>query len=308
MSFRESPLWSDKFRRVYLPYSLQRLEDGRWVVLNRNYKPIGMHDTHPHVDYTDYAVRAKIDTQTLRKLSYSPLKNDTSQIWLYNDGCIPDGSNAQDTQRYFERLRMLDAIDTYDFAYPVDLERLFTPHSLKHLGGSNWQVYNWEGEPLGGPVYIHALRNYAFRYAKQRFEVYTLNMISKTPLLDAEITEPTDLKWTKRSKLVKQLLARTEEESPIGDLARDAARDDTFPMDAEADDLFKYFRPWKNGAFDACVEFLDELDFDVDYMFLEERAEAEEQAVAEHLAESGTEMTCATVAQARAALGLSDNH
>jgi len=43
----------DNPRAIFLPYCIQRLEDGRYVVLNRNYKPLGFRTTE-FLRYEDY--------------------------------------------------------------------------------------------------------------------------------------------------------------------------------------------------------------------------------------------------------------
>lgn len=95
------------FRRIYLPYCLKKQPDGRWIVLNRNYKPLGQH-TRQWVDYADpHLVNFKgLGPATLAKLSApgSELTEDT--VYLYNDGCMPiDGAAHWDA--YQARLRLL---------------------------------------------------------------------------------------------------------------------------------------------------------------------------------------------------------
>jgi hypothetical protein len=73
-------------RRVFMPYCLQRLEDGRYVVLNRYYKPLGLDNRH--FDYDDYAVKLRITAKGAAKLSFKG-SEDVNNIYLYNDGSIP---------------------------------------------------------------------------------------------------------------------------------------------------------------------------------------------------------------------------
>ena len=88
-----------------------QLDDGRYVVLNREYKPIGFR-TREHVDYQAYpiAVRFKgLTKATARKLSYKG-SEDLERIALYNDGCIPTKS-AANMEAYLARLALLAELE-----------------------------------------------------------------------------------------------------------------------------------------------------------------------------------------------------
>lgn len=93
-------------RSVHLPYTLHRLDDGRYAVLNRERLPIGYHDRDLAPPIESVAVKIKGLTPTLaKKLSIS--KNDTPDaIHLYDDGCIPT-SNLQSMTKYMKRLNKL---------------------------------------------------------------------------------------------------------------------------------------------------------------------------------------------------------
>lgn len=61
------------FRAVFFPYCLDKQPDGQYVVLNREYKPIGF-KTREHIKYQDYPVYVElkgIDSATAAKLSYT---------------------------------------------------------------------------------------------------------------------------------------------------------------------------------------------------------------------------------------------
>lgn len=93
-------------RRRFLPYCLKRLDDGRYVILNRDYKPLGL----PGTDWVTYeehpsAVRLRITEETAASLSYKG-NPDKAAIYLYNDGCIPTRSN-QAMEAYLDRLAHL---------------------------------------------------------------------------------------------------------------------------------------------------------------------------------------------------------
>ncbi len=81
------------FRNMYLPYCLERQKNGSYVVLNREYKPVGF-NTEAWIEYKDFPVSAtfKITRPLARRLSYNKDGN-LERIFLYNDGCLPEKSN-----------------------------------------------------------------------------------------------------------------------------------------------------------------------------------------------------------------------
>jgi hypothetical protein len=86
-----------------MPYCLQRLSDGRYIPLNRNYKPLGVQN-YPWVDYEAHpsAARMKITPATAKKLSYDG-SGDLDRIYFYNDGCVPT-RGATHFRAYADRL------------------------------------------------------------------------------------------------------------------------------------------------------------------------------------------------------------
>lgn len=102
---------SNNVRSVHLPYCVKKLEDGRYVVLNRDYKPLGFR-TKEHVDYAAYpiAFKARGLTKTVAaKISWES-SEDLDNIFLYNDGCVPTTSAANMTA-YLERLHALAKVE-----------------------------------------------------------------------------------------------------------------------------------------------------------------------------------------------------
>ena len=75
------------FRGLYLPYCLVKQDDGRYIILNRIYKPLGIF-SQEWVDYGSYPIRVKIHKRLINKLSIDG-KGDTDRIYLYNDGTKP---------------------------------------------------------------------------------------------------------------------------------------------------------------------------------------------------------------------------
>ncbi|TAE59412.1 MAG: hypothetical protein EAZ76_05520 [Nostocales cyanobacterium] len=96
-----------EFRAIFFPYCLQKQSDGRYVVLNRRYKPLGF-NTLEHIEYEKYPICVKLKglgSKTAAKLSWNGDSN-TDIIYLYNDGCIPTNS-SQDMKNYLKRLEIL---------------------------------------------------------------------------------------------------------------------------------------------------------------------------------------------------------
>ncbi|MFS2004635.1 hypothetical protein ACEN9F_13515 [Duganella sp. CT11-25] len=95
------------FRQVHLPYVIQSLDDGRHIVLNRLYKPLGI-DTNEHLDYATEPSAMKIHGLTAAKARSLAHDGDADieQIYLYDDGCTPDSSPAN-WAAYSKRLQIL---------------------------------------------------------------------------------------------------------------------------------------------------------------------------------------------------------
>lgn len=95
------------FRSIYLPYCLMKQEDGSWVVLNREYKPVGF-NTHDFIKYEDYPVATRfkgLGPTTLNKLSYTGFATGNT-VFLYNDGCVPT-HEAEYMTAYMKKLQLL---------------------------------------------------------------------------------------------------------------------------------------------------------------------------------------------------------
>lgn len=95
------------FRSVYLPYCIDRQEDGSWVILNREYKPVGF-NTNDFINYKDYPISVKlkgVGPAMLKKLSYKG-SVEGNRVYLYNDGCVPTHSK-ENMRIYLERLAIL---------------------------------------------------------------------------------------------------------------------------------------------------------------------------------------------------------
>jgi hypothetical protein len=99
------------FRAVFLPYCLQKQTDGRYAILNRRYKPVGL-TLEEFFKYEDYPVCVELKglgPKTAVKLSYRGDPN-VDKIYLYNDGCAPTES-AEHMQNYLKRLEILAKLE-----------------------------------------------------------------------------------------------------------------------------------------------------------------------------------------------------
>ena len=98
---------STDFRAVYFPYCIEKQTDGTWVVLNRQYKPIGF-NTSDFICYEEFPVSAKlkgIGPKVLKELSYSgEVQGD--KVYLYNDSSMPTRSTVN-MQSYLKKLAIL---------------------------------------------------------------------------------------------------------------------------------------------------------------------------------------------------------
>lgn len=96
-------------RRFIFPYCIVHLEDGRFIVLNRNYKPLGV-QTEEWVDYDQHpsAIRLAITPAVASKLSWNR-SDSIDRIYLYDDGCVPTDS-ADHMKAYLERIAVLMAV------------------------------------------------------------------------------------------------------------------------------------------------------------------------------------------------------
>lgn len=94
------PAW-----RFFLPYCLQQLEDKSYIVLNRNYKPLGQM-TNDYVIYErEDRIQLKLTKKLIQALSWNG-SSDEKTIYLYSDSTHPYSSAAH-TAAYFARLERL---------------------------------------------------------------------------------------------------------------------------------------------------------------------------------------------------------
>ncbi len=101
---------SEDLRRVFLPYCLQQLADGRYIILNRLYKPLGI-ATSEWVTYADHPSACFIQGLTAKEaalISHRGLPGLDS-MHLYGDGSIPTDSK-ENMEKYSQRLAVLASL------------------------------------------------------------------------------------------------------------------------------------------------------------------------------------------------------
>ena len=99
-------------RAVYFPYCIEKQKDGSWVILNRNYKPVGF-NTSDFVKYEEHPVSMKINglgPATLKKLSCKE-GEPGDRVYLYNDSCVPT-YDAKSMSDYLKKLEILLGLKT----------------------------------------------------------------------------------------------------------------------------------------------------------------------------------------------------
>lgn len=101
-------------RSDFMPYCIKQVKKGLFVILNREYKPLG-HRTHDWVKYEDHMVRIKgLTPKRAERISVHG-DSDLSAIYLYNDDCIPERT-PQHMAAYLERLGHLAKLKVEDAA------------------------------------------------------------------------------------------------------------------------------------------------------------------------------------------------
>ena len=94
-------------RAHFLPYYMSRRDDGKYVIYNRNYNPIGL-VSNGHINPDDHPVAVRLKGLTpglAKKLSHNGSSN-TKDIELYCDGCHPS-SSVKNRHAYNRRMALL---------------------------------------------------------------------------------------------------------------------------------------------------------------------------------------------------------
>lgn len=100
---------TEEFRRVFLPYCIERVEGHGHVVLNRLYKPLGQRSGE-HVDYAPHAVKFIGLTPAKAEQISHARSAGTDRIHLYADASAPTKS-PEDWDAYQKRLKVLSALE-----------------------------------------------------------------------------------------------------------------------------------------------------------------------------------------------------
>ena len=100
------------FRAVCLPYCLKKQEDGTYLVLNRDYKPLSFKTQYNDFLKQDLPIYLKLKGLTPKKIEKiisigegSCVQNDGKDLFLYNDKTNPLYKEGRSD--YFKRLELL---------------------------------------------------------------------------------------------------------------------------------------------------------------------------------------------------------
>jgi len=104
----------EELRHTHFPYCLDRQEDGSYVLLNRNYKPIGFM-TESWVNYEEHPVGVMLKGMTAKLAAELDIRgrDNLDRIYLYSDGSTPTGSQ-EDMQAYLGRLTKIMSLKIAD--------------------------------------------------------------------------------------------------------------------------------------------------------------------------------------------------
>ena len=107
------------YRITYQPYLLQRLADGSWVEINRDYKPLAV-PLGRWIDYEQYPFRRKVAAiaPELRKELDIFKDGSGDKLYLYHDGCIPTYSKKF-MAAYERRLNIIDSLPWRNVPSPL---------------------------------------------------------------------------------------------------------------------------------------------------------------------------------------------
>ena len=90
-----------------MPYCVKQLQGGTYVLLNRDYKPIGFYSAE-FVSYNGYPIAHEIKSLTPEIAAQISYNSDPSitLIYLYGDGSVPT-ENKKNWDSYMKRLELL---------------------------------------------------------------------------------------------------------------------------------------------------------------------------------------------------------
>jgi hypothetical protein len=95
------------YRQIFMPYCIKKLGPDKWVVLNREYKPLGMSDRSRMYDYDSFAVKLKITKKLAEKLAIldNTTQSPKDMIFLYSASNPPINSSSMGG--YLEKIGLL---------------------------------------------------------------------------------------------------------------------------------------------------------------------------------------------------------
>jgi hypothetical protein len=99
------------FREVFLPYVLRKDSEGKWVVLNREYLPIGFKERSFETPspYPKPVTIKGLTKELILQLSCDGVFNGES-LYLYDDRTDPT-MNDENFKKYLERIRVLQRLE-----------------------------------------------------------------------------------------------------------------------------------------------------------------------------------------------------
>ncbi len=97
----------DSIRRTHVPYCVQKQPNGSYILLNRNYEPLGfLGEFNSERDSKNFEFYfARMTAITAAKISWNN-NPDVDKIFLYNDRCTPT-LKEEYINNYFVRLEHL---------------------------------------------------------------------------------------------------------------------------------------------------------------------------------------------------------
>jgi len=97
----------------FLPYCVKRLDNGRFILLNRHYKPIGMMNTSKWIKYEDDYGTFEFKCDPIKDKAVCFLRVNDHSGFFYDDSCPPHWVEDHATA-YFERLRLFGSLPVKD--------------------------------------------------------------------------------------------------------------------------------------------------------------------------------------------------
>ena len=106
-----SSVKNHKLSKQFMPYVIEELAENKFVILNRNYKPIGLR-LDCFVDYEDYSIFMKLTKKD--KSKFITHDHAPNMYWLYDDLTNPFLSKKKSNkEKYFELLDLLNNKSIY---------------------------------------------------------------------------------------------------------------------------------------------------------------------------------------------------